>query len=254
VPVYTYLPAPVPAELRPWPAPHPTYQPVDVTRPYLLPEPVGTLAASVAEGWVTDATSDPTTIEWAPRQASAVVPFLVFDGRPYNPAGRTGRCGRDLGRWGENQAADPIVVTPAAGGRRVLLIRRDDCGQWAIPGGMVDPGETAPAALVRELQEETGLDLARSIPSVLDRVLVDDPRATDHAWIVSTVALFEVPAALDATAASDALDAQWFPFGSLDELDQALSDQGDELYPAHWPLVRLALDYLAAIAARTTPY
>ncbi|MFI8390564.1 NUDIX domain-containing protein [Streptomyces sp. NPDC085540] len=47
---------------------------------------------------------------------------------------------------------------------------------------MVDPGETAPAALVRELREETGVDLAGHQPVILGRNLVDDWRTTRVAW------------------------------------------------------------------------
>ena len=42
---------------------------------------------------------------------------------------------------------------------RVLLQRRDDTGRWGLPGGSMDPGETVHAALVREVREETGLDV-----------------------------------------------------------------------------------------------
>lgn len=42
---------------------------------------------------------------------------------------------------------------------RIVLVRRVDTGQWALPGGMIDWGETAEAATRRELREETGLDL-----------------------------------------------------------------------------------------------
>jgi 8-oxo-dGTP diphosphatase len=45
----------------------------------------------------------------------------------------------------------------------VLLIRRGKSpfqGQWALPGGRLDEGETFLAAAIREAAEETGLDLA----------------------------------------------------------------------------------------------
>lgn len=40
---------------------------------------------------------------------------------------------------------------------RVLLQRRDDNGRWGLPGGAVEPGESVQTAVVREVQEETGL-------------------------------------------------------------------------------------------------
>ena len=54
--------------------------------------------------------------------------------------------------------------TSTAGGASVLLTRRtsklkDHPGQWALPGGRVDPGETALEAAMREAHEEVGLRL-----------------------------------------------------------------------------------------------
>jgi ADP-ribose pyrophosphatase YjhB (NUDIX family) len=42
----------------------------------------------------------------------------------------------------------------------VLLVRRADDGRWAMPGGWVDPGETPEQAVVREVAEETGLQVS----------------------------------------------------------------------------------------------
>lgn len=233
----------VPDRLRPWTAPWPDYRPVEIT-----PDE---LRGPTAPDWA-EPGDDPTVIDWPARQAAALIPFCVVDGRPRNPAGRTGRAGRNLRSWGENQAADPVVVAgdDAAGGLLVLLIRREDTHQWALPGGHVEPGETAHAALVRELREETGVDLADTVdPVVLARTLVDDPRATDESWIATTVALYRVAAPLATTAGSDALDVGWWPCDSIDGLTVALRAAGGALYPAHHPLLTTALTHLHRAAA-----
>ncbi|MEU1546814.1 NUDIX domain-containing protein [Nocardia sp. NPDC005745] len=42
---------------------------------------------------------------------------------------------------------------------RILLIRRTDNGKYSIPGGGLEAGETVTQAVVREVQEETGIDV-----------------------------------------------------------------------------------------------
>lgn len=42
---------------------------------------------------------------------------------------------------------------------RVLLQRRTDSGNWALPGGTMEIGETLEQCVVREVREETGLDI-----------------------------------------------------------------------------------------------
>lgn len=232
----------VPSELRSWNTDHPSYAPVDITPPELR---AAALAGDV-EAWITDPVASPAEItNWSERQAAAVVPFEVTDaGWPLDPTGRSGRSGRNLGKWGENAAADPVVIAGSDADRRILLIKRDDIGVWALPGGMVDPGETAPAAVTRELQEETGVDLRGQDPdAILRRAYVADWRNTDHAWVSSTAALYLLPDVITAVAADDAMDAKWVRFVDVDQLAADLADDGG-LYEAHRPILTAAADHL----------
>jgi 8-oxo-dGTP diphosphatase len=54
-----------------------------------------------------------------------------------------------------------VAVVPVLADGRIVLIRRVDSDLWALPGGMVDWGETVEQAAARELEEEAGLELVR---------------------------------------------------------------------------------------------
>lgn len=51
-----------------------------------------------------------------------------------------------------------VLVTDNAG--RILMQRRGDSGNWSLPGGVMEIGETLEQCAVRETKEETGLDIA----------------------------------------------------------------------------------------------
>ena len=56
-----------------------------------------------------------------------------------------------------------VAVSVIAGQGRVLLVHRradDGAPPWALPGGKVEPGESAEDAAVRETLEETGMTVA----------------------------------------------------------------------------------------------
>lgn len=72
------------------------------------------------------------------------------------------------------QASVALCVLPAPRGDTLLITRRasglrQHAGQWALPGGRRDDGESAADAALRELREETGADLpATAVLGALD--------------------------------------------------------------------------------------
>jgi 8-oxo-dGTP diphosphatase len=62
---------------------------------------------------------------------------------------------------------------------RILLVKRNTVpfkGYWALPGGRMDPGETIEQTVVREVKEETGLDVkvVRTIGKYVEKGVKDD--------------------------------------------------------------------------------
>jgi ADP-ribose pyrophosphatase YjhB (NUDIX family) len=54
-------------------------------------------------------------------------------------------------------AASAVVVNDRGG---ILLHRRSDNAMWSVPGGAMELGETIAQTVIREVKEETGLDIA----------------------------------------------------------------------------------------------
>jgi 8-oxo-dGTP pyrophosphatase MutT (NUDIX family) len=81
-------------------------------------------------------------------------------------------------------------IERVAGGAAFLLCRRAakmnrHAGQWALPGGKVDPGETAQAAALREIEEELGLTIDPS--QVLGRL---DDYSTRSGFVITPIVVW----------------------------------------------------------------
>lgn len=110
-----------------------------------------------------------------------------------------------------------VVVTTTDG--RVLLIERGwdpHAGQWALPGGHVDPGETSRAAAARELAEEAGVYAA---PEELTQIGTWDAPGRDPRGRYVTVAYqLTVVSGTPAEAGDDAVNVRWWPLNDLPPL------------------------------------
>jgi 8-oxo-dGTP pyrophosphatase MutT (NUDIX family) len=65
--------------------------------------------------------------------------------------------GERIGKEGKIRLGCSAAIFDEQG--RVLLTKRSDNGQWCLPSGAVDPGESAAEACIREVVEETGLSV-----------------------------------------------------------------------------------------------
>ncbi len=98
----------------------------------------------------------------------------------------------------------------------ILLIKRKHepfAGSWALPGGFVEPTETALQAAYRELNEETGIT---DVP-LIEFGLFSTPGRDPRGWVVTSsyLALFTSENMPEATAGDDAEDAVWFSVKNL---------------------------------------
>jgi mutator protein MutT len=96
-------------------------------------------------------------------------------------------------------------------GARVLLVKRGQAplkGAWSLPGGVVELGETLAEALVREVLEETGIDIeVGPVIDVLDRVeRTPDLRVEYHYVIIDYFCRARAGTAMHG---SDAEDVCW---------------------------------------------
>ncbi len=102
---------------------------------------------------------------------------------------------------------------------RVLLVRRANppqAGEWGFPGGRLHLGETASAAALRELREETGVD-AQALETFTAVDLIDRDATGQvryHYVLLAVLAIWRagVPRAQD-----DVTEAGWFRLDALPE-------------------------------------
>ncbi len=103
---------------------------------------------------------------------------------------------------------------------RVLLVERGRpplVGYWSLPGGLVETGERLEDALVREVFEETGLQVtADSIATVFERIMPDESGACEYHYVL--VDFYCTVAGGDLRPGDDSKRAEWFEVDTLEYL------------------------------------
>jgi ADP-ribose pyrophosphatase YjhB (NUDIX family) len=105
-------------------------------------------------------------------------------------------------------------------GDRVLLVQRGNepgRGLWAIPGGVLELGETVADAVRREIAEETGLEIETGeVAAVVDAIFRDEAARIRFHYVL--IDLLARPVGGRLQPASDILDARWTTATELADL------------------------------------
>lgn len=109
-------------------------------------------------------------------------------------------------------SVDVAVFSRVGGVPHVVLIRRGNepfQGAWALPGGFVEVDEDLPSAAVRELEEETGIELD---PTMLTQVgAYGSPGRDPRLRVVDVLFWVSVPEPPEPVGGSDAAHSQLIP-------------------------------------------
>jgi 8-oxo-dGTP diphosphatase len=143
---------------------------------------------------------------------------------------------------GRRYPSKPVlsVAGVVMAGDQVLLVKRGRApakGIWSIPGGAVETGETLHEALVREIMEETGVEIqVGPLVEIVERILPDEEGRVEYHYVILDYLCFAYPQA--PRAGSDAAEAVWVPFEDLSQAGltpdtEAVVRRARDLKPSH---------------------
>jgi ADP-ribose pyrophosphatase YjhB (NUDIX family) len=100
----------------------------------------------------------------------------------------------------------------------IVLVKRGNpplVGEWTIPGGMLELGESLEVGAIREAREETGLTVEPTgMVEVFDRIYRDAEDAIEYHYVL--IDQICSAASSDLRAGGDAVEARWFADSDLD--------------------------------------
>lgn len=115
--------------------------------------------------------------------------------------------------------ADAVVIQSG----HILMVERKmepGKGLWALPGGHIDPDETAEEASLRELYEEAGLDMPKGAMQgrLRARRVFDHPERSERGWVRTEAFVYELQdrkTLEKLKAGDDAANARWVPITEI---------------------------------------
>jgi 8-oxo-dGTP pyrophosphatase MutT (NUDIX family) len=102
----------------------------------------------------------------------------------------------------------------------ILLIRRTDNDNWALPGGAIDLGESATQAAVRETQEETGItpEITGLVGIYTDPHHVIHYTSNDEVRQEFSIVLTGRPVSGQPTPSNESSEVRWVPAAKIEGL------------------------------------
>ena len=101
---------------------------------------------------------------------------------------------------------------------RALVVRRGTeplKGEWSIPGGVVELGETLRQAAAREAKEETGLEVEPGeVLEVVDRIIRDAERKVQYHYVLVDFLCRRISG--EARSGADAVELRWITLPELE--------------------------------------
>jgi ADP-ribose pyrophosphatase YjhB (NUDIX family) len=120
-----------------------------------------------------------------------------------------------------NSMVPSVNVVVASDAGEILLIRRSDNDNWALPGGAIDLGESVTQAAIRETKEETGIDC--EITGLVG--IYTDPKhiilytSNGEARQEFSIVLTARPTGGDPTPSDESTEVQWVPPSEINRYD-----------------------------------
>jgi mutator protein MutT len=104
---------------------------------------------------------------------------------------------------------------------KILLEKRKNepgRGQWSIPGGLVELGESVEQTAIREVKEETGLEVENPVHiDVVDNIDLDEEGKVKYHFVIIDYLVKLKGGSVEAS--SDAAELRWVPFDDVGKYD-----------------------------------